>query len=521
MRFIVFPGQINDNRADLATLGIKAGYLADLIMAGVPGILIPPCFVVRAAAFDASLDPAMARQLMSEEPDWDAFEQLRPDDSVLQEMADAWRILGAPPVLAVRASPPSGASDFTAAFDSFCPVMPAALPDRVADVWRSAFAEEAIDWHHRQARQGVQIPAIMVQARIAAQICGGVLTADPRNGGRNDIIVSAVRGGTDLWHSLQEGYYPADKTPPTAFYRVDRTSLQVTNVPEQPILNPGTLQSICHMATRIEQHFAVPVDLDWGIDAAGQLFLLQIRLLRNLPVPSEMDPQTSYAQNLSDDFPACWAGISGFYAARLNAGIAALGWSGDIVFHNIEGRLCADRMVLPGLITWLGLDPLASGIQPVPKGNQSDQGPVPRLTIWRKLILRHRLLRRIDYWQQRIEPVLARIDHMINEVDTGCEANRELLEVLEQVQNDCAEMPWILLLYPQHPAIRRIARLEHRLLAAWARIMTGQAESSRIAVPRGAFRQNGRVLTAENWWPSDRQARTFMTGMIGPIAAAP
>lgn len=516
MRFIVFPGALDDGAAKLQELGPKAGYLADLTMSGVD-VAVPPWFVILPSAFDTSLDPAMARQLVGPAPDWGTFEALRPADAVLQEIADAWRVLGSPAVVAVRASAPLAAdhqtnSHFMGVFDSFCPVLPAVLPDRVADIWRSAFSEEAIGLRHQQQQSGALIPAVMVQARINARFCGGVMTADPRSGARDKILVSAILGGTDMWQALQqEGRLPNGQEP--LFCQVDRE--HGTIEPPQSLLSSADMAAIKKMAERIEAHFATPVDVDWAIDPQGQLYVLQVRLLR--AVMPQMPVR--YWQNITDDFPAGWAHSAGLYAARLNHGWQILCPGTVPPFANIGGALCVDRALF-----WAGFGAggvpeyvrgACDGIMRPPHLGQSQASKQSMIKTYQQQAGLYRLKRQIPIliteWQRRLDAYLAQ---PADGLDPGL--MREQCAALASVS---ALLPYALCLWPQAHWTREIARLEHRWLAKIILLYQQDRPAQDAPPPRGIFYQYQDGYCAETWWPFDHQRHSFVSKVMGLVAA--
>ena len=505
MRFVVFPGLLADSNVPpgaigangaYVALGAKAGYLADLIVAGHDDIATPPWFVLLPSAFDASLDPALARQWLGPEPDWDAFEQLRPDAAVLQEMADAWRILGAPGALAVRASPVESDSDFGVIYDSFCPVLAAALPDRVADIWRSAFTEEAIDWQHRQGRTGAHIPAIMIQARLNARFCGGALSADPRNGARDEIIISAITGGTDQWQAIEQGEAAANQPDPD-FYRFARDGTGITLSPKA-VLNADQCCKIIHLVCRLEQFFTLPVDIDWAFQD-GVLYLLQVRLLRHLPPePDDTGLPVTHWHNLADDFPTGWRTASGLYAARLNAGVRLLTGDNLAPFAAIEGMLCASRDTIAPLLNWL--DPGRQGV-----------GQAWRRR-WRLMRWQWQIPAMLDAWQNALMPWLARAENNPDPADHAA-----IRDGLRDIAPVAALLPILIMLIPHGAWRQRAVMLERRYLAALVVVHAKNPSSGRL--PRGKFRARGNVFMAESYQSIRLRHKSFLSRLLQPVMA--
>src|SRR5207248_8837849 len=58
-------------------------------------------------------------------------------------------------------------------------------------------------------------------------------------------------------------------------------------------LSGAQVRRLAELGAKVEAHFGVPQDIEWAIDASGQVFLLQARPITTLfPLPAEA-PETS------------------------------------------------------------------------------------------------------------------------------------------------------------------------------------------------------------------------------------
>ncbi len=184
-------------------------------------------------------------------------------------------------LFAVRSSAAmeDGAShSFAGQFDTFLEVPAHEVARRIHDV-RSSSASEAIHTYCRE--HGLPLPeppTVLVQRMILPRHAGVAFSADPVSGQRNLAVVSAVPGtGEKLVSGEADG----------ETWRIAPTS---TSSPENPQLPESDALRIARLARDCERHFGRPQDIEWAIDPAGGLWLLQSRpitTLATLPDPAD------------------------------------------------------------------------------------------------------------------------------------------------------------------------------------------------------------------------------------------
>ena len=226
-----------------------------------------------AAAFDrADLDPAVTAAILA------AYEDL----------ADG-RI--APSSVAVRSSATAedlpGAS-FAGQQETLLGVTgAAAVVAAVRQCWCSLWTGRAIAYRAQQgsAADGVAM-AVVVQRMVEPVAAGVLFTADPVTSDRSRMIVEAVPGRGE---TLVQGSRTPDR------YVVDHFSGHVC---EELLSNPGRgllldseqVRALHALARRAEAHFGQPQDLEWAVDAAGKLWLLQARPITTLEPEAALPP---------------------------------------------------------------------------------------------------------------------------------------------------------------------------------------------------------------------------------------
>ncbi len=228
--------------ADSAEVGGKAASLGFLLEAG---FRVPDGIVIPASSPLASTEPAVLQTAVAE--------------------------LGAGP-FAVRSS----ASDedgmqrsHAGMYDTVLEVTVADLPAAVERVRASAGSARAGAYAAGPDR-GM---AVIVQNMVPAVAAGVALTADPINGDRATTIVTAIRGTGER---LVSGAAIGDE------WMVREGSAAPRRRPEEAI-DREQAECIASEARRIALDRGVPQDVEWAIDGAGALWIVQARPMTALP----------------------------------------------------------------------------------------------------------------------------------------------------------------------------------------------------------------------------------------------
>jgi pyruvate,water dikinase len=305
---------------DVALVGGKGANLGEVSRL----VRIPPGFVVTAEAFNKFLEETGLKrrilellQLTRRAPeDYEKIsaeirrmvEEAPIPEEIAREIRDAYKrleeIAGAPnPAVAVRSS--ATAEDLAEA--SFAGQQDTYLNVRgdenviffVKKVWASLYTPRAIAY-----RESVGIPhdqvsiAVVVQKLVNARSSGVMFTLDPTSGDRNRIVLETAWG-------LGEGVVRGLITPDE--FVVDKKSLQIIDRrisvkkvavvrdergltkeveldPEKanaPALRDEEVLEYAKMALILEQHYGVPLDIEFAVDADMQfpqnLFIVQVR----------------------------------------------------------------------------------------------------------------------------------------------------------------------------------------------------------------------------------------------------
>ncbi len=289
-------------------LGGKAAALAFLAQHHLP---IPAWFVVAPAAFEQSLSDDQRRSLSAGEIAT-VFSDLRLNPSIQAELQPALKQLcPAEGTVAVRSSAldeDGMQHSFAGQLDSFLFVKPENVPEQVVAVWKSGFGDRLLAYRQEHQLSPLpSAPAVLIQTMIDAKVAGVAFSANPVTGQRGIAVISAVYGlGTalvsgeadaDTYQVNRQGEILERQIAEKAIahrYAPDQPdALETVIIPpvqaKQPALTDDQVRAIAHLVRRVEQACGRPQDIEWAIDAAGRLFLLQARPITTLAQVSDPD----------------------------------------------------------------------------------------------------------------------------------------------------------------------------------------------------------------------------------------
>lgn len=319
--------------ADIAMAGGKAVGLGGLLQAGLP---VPPGFVLNTAAYShfveanhleariqelATLSPQAAPQDYA-----DASERIRtlvtggtmPADIAAElgaaygRLSDARLDDGGETAVAVRSSATAedlAAASFAGQQETYLNVRGAeALSAAVIECWASLWTARAMAY---RAREGIGPDsvrlAVVIQRMVEAEAAGVMFTANPANGRRDQIAISAAWG---LGESVVSGSvttddlvvdagtgtvvsrHTADKAVMTVYAEHGTREQPVAAARRRaPVLDDRAATELARHGTRSADHFGAPQDIEWA-RAGGEFFILQSRPITALPEPAADTPDT-------------------------------------------------------------------------------------------------------------------------------------------------------------------------------------------------------------------------------------
>lgn len=172
---------------------------------------------------------------------------------------------------------------------------------RIKDCWLSLWSDRAVAYRHQQGFDHLAAAmAVVVQEMVPCEAAGVGFSVNPVSGDLGEMLVDAAFG---LGEAVVSGegevdHWTLDKAtlaPRTT--RIARKPRRIVGAgpaggtreeqladaaAEQPALAAAQLAEVATLLRRVEESYAFPQDIEWGI-AAGKLFLLQSRPVTTIP----------------------------------------------------------------------------------------------------------------------------------------------------------------------------------------------------------------------------------------------
>jgi pyruvate,water dikinase len=325
-RVLVVPLRDLDGNS-LALAGGKAAHLGELIRRG---FAVPDGFCVTTAAYAqvaaaAGIDPLLAELagLAAEATARQAHlaGQIRaallrtplPGD-LEAALTRAYETLSGTPAVPVAVRSSATAEDlpgasFAGQQETYLNVVgSAAVLEAVRRSFASLWTDRAVSY--RAARgidpRTVRLAAV-VQRMVEAQVAGVLFTANPLTGKRDQAVLDANPGlGEAVVAGLTDPDHFVVDTPTGAIVerrlggkqiairsRANGGTEQVTRAgaPEGACLTDDQVRTLAALGARVAAQAGVPQDIEWAIDPAGRVWLLQTRPITTLfPLPADAPP---------------------------------------------------------------------------------------------------------------------------------------------------------------------------------------------------------------------------------------
>lgn len=277
------------------TIGGKAENLFRLKTAGLP----VPRFAVIPWETLLTLIPESARNA----GDREMLLQIEQADIDAGSLAALMAAFGDTKYFAVRSSAADedgAVFSFAGQLESYLFVVREELPQRIRDVWRSAFSERVTEYRQHHGISGRPGIAVVVQEMVDAEVAGVAFGANPVTGNRQQKVINAVFG---LGEGLVSGELNADqftlngslvtaetvrKTHQLVFDDEQQRGVVLKDVPtgsqEQPALTDAQVHRIGEVLDKLHHAFHAPQDIEFALKH-GTLYLLQTRPVTTLQKP--------------------------------------------------------------------------------------------------------------------------------------------------------------------------------------------------------------------------------------------
>ena len=221
---------------------------------------------------------------------------------------------GARPLLAMRSSALGEDLTFTFAgqYATYLNVPGAEMVNRYKDIVASLFTPRALFYYKNKGfKEEEMAMGVAVMPMIQARASGVLFTRHPERPEEEAVLINAVWGlgkyavaGVINPDHYLAAYQPAGRIleqtiPPKKVMLVNlpEGGVKEQPVPEElvaaPCLTEAQIKQLVDWAAILEAHFQKPQDVEWALDEAGQLWLLQSRpLVVSAKKPAESKPRT-------------------------------------------------------------------------------------------------------------------------------------------------------------------------------------------------------------------------------------
>ncbi|MDP3542865.1 MAG: PEP/pyruvate-binding domain-containing protein [Elusimicrobiota bacterium] len=218
---------------------------------------------------------------------------------------------------------------FAGAGDTHLYVDPAELLDHVKDVWASLWNPRALLYRQTRGLSTANLAqAVVVQAMVDSVVSGVAFTQDPVSGSSGRVIVNGTFGlgeGVVSGRVAPDQYVLSKKTgleilPPMVADKKlavvrgknGKGTVEEKMPPEwrrRRSMTPAKLKLLSDVSVALERHFGYALDIEFGFDEAGKLYILQSRSVTSngvekpaavpaVPQGSAMKPAAPKAQRL-------------------------------------------------------------------------------------------------------------------------------------------------------------------------------------------------------------------------------
>jgi pyruvate,water dikinase len=238
-----------------------------------------------------------------------------------------------PSLFSVRSSAlgEDGELSFAGLHDSFLDVRQNELLSAYKKVLASLYNEASLEYRLRTDAFSMEMAMpVLYQTMVTSRVAGVLYTLDPNLPDREETILSATWGlGTSVvGGDAAADTYRASRKPPHRVVEQDiRPKLRMQapgapgppgevpkNLQDEPCLTPTDIVRIVETGLILERYFKQPLDIEWSLDHAGKLWVLQARPMHlsapeSLPRPDSSEVARSHRIVMSDCGTIAYRGI--------------------------------------------------------------------------------------------------------------------------------------------------------------------------------------------------------------------
>ncbi len=311
------------NHMFLPVAGGKAANLGELICAG---FAVPGGFCVTTVSYaqvSVGIEPILTELATTQSSDVarqaelalmarTALFQVPVPTSITDAIEEAYRVLGNGEAIPVAVRSSATAEDLPSASfagqqETYLNIVGIeALLTAVRRCWASLWTDRAVMYRASPGLDPRTVRmAVVVQRMVQASTAGVLFTANPLTGKRREIMIDAnpglgeavVSGATNPDHfvvntingEIIERRLGDKRTIIQAVVDGGTRSVEHPDSSAEVCLSDLQVHALAELGAQVEAHFGAPQDIEWAIDASGQIFLLQARPITTLfPLPADV-----------------------------------------------------------------------------------------------------------------------------------------------------------------------------------------------------------------------------------------
>ncbi|MBM4294165.1 MAG: hypothetical protein FJ126_04585 [Deltaproteobacteria bacterium] len=281
------------------------------------GFTVPEGFATTAAAYKHFMEASDLSQVLKDRLAQAPLKDLESLEAASREVQALVRQAPLPPDLedalqkaagmlpgswvAVRSSAVGEDTDFSFAgqFATLLNVDVARLPEHYKEIVASKFTARAIFYWKYQGFSIEELPmAVGCLAMIPSRASGVMFSTDPHDPEAGNIMITAVWGlgkyvvdgrvSPDIFVVSRDNGHPVKERRVAAkskalACRPEGETVEIDVPPDRvqtPALTDAQVQALAEAALALEKHFKGPQDVEWAVDEAGRIVILQSRPLR-------------------------------------------------------------------------------------------------------------------------------------------------------------------------------------------------------------------------------------------------
>ncbi|MGV9827285.1 MULTISPECIES: phosphoenolpyruvate synthase [unclassified Gordonia (in: high G+C Gram-positive bacteria)] len=303
--------------SDADDAGGKGANLGEMVSAGLP---VPPGFVLLRGCYQLSMEAGGVADRLADVHSTalraegheltdlcrtmqEEVARAGIDPAVRTGLLDAYHRLGSDVPVAVRSSA-AGEDGRDASFAGMNRTLTDivgddALVDAVMQCWMSLFGPRVVAYRASRGFTDTPAMAVVVQQMVRSERAGVAFTADPSTGDRDRIVVEGALGLGEVVVSglVEPDTYVLDKaTLEPLEVRIGHQDFRIVRAADGTdrreqlsddradvrVLDDTELRRVAELAVQVEAHYGIPQDLEWAVDPAGRVWLVQARPVTTL-----------------------------------------------------------------------------------------------------------------------------------------------------------------------------------------------------------------------------------------------